>query len=111
MKTRSDIATYLKDNYPNDMDKILLADGFDNAFIGVENYEPKKALYDTNKCVDILMERDGMDEDEAIEFFEFNVAGAYVGEHTPMFVDPYHQSWLEYNEGDIDFYSDWSGEE
>jgi hypothetical protein len=27
-----------------------------------------------------------MDEDEAIEFYEFNVSGAYVGENTPIFV-------------------------
>ena len=110
MKTRSDIQAYLKYNYPDDMDKILLADGFDNAFIGVENYEPKKALYDTNKCLDILMQRDGMDEDEAIEFFEFNVAGAYVGKHTPEFVDPYHKDY-SFEHEDVNLYSDWSGEE
>jgi hypothetical protein len=83
------------------MDKILLADGFEDAFIGVKNYIPLKALYDIDKCINVLIERDGMDEDEALEFFEFNVAGAYVGKHTPQFV-----SWLEYNEGDVNFYSD-----
>ena len=111
MKTRPDIQDYLEHNYPNDMDKILLADGFEDAFMGVENYTPLKALYDACKCINILMERDGMDEGEALEFFEFNVAGAYVGKHTPEFVDPHHQSWLEYNEGDVNLYSDWAGEE
>jgi hypothetical protein len=28
-------------------------------------------------------------EEEAMEFFEFNVVGAWVGEHTPIFVDTY----------------------
>jgi hypothetical protein len=32
------------------------------------------------------MDRDGMDYDEAQEFFEFNVVGAYVGAHTPIYV-------------------------
>jgi hypothetical protein len=32
------------------------------------------------------MERDGMDEDEAEEYFEFNVTGAWVGHGTPVFV-------------------------
>ena len=30
--------------------------------------------------------RRGMSEEEAVDFFEFNVAGAYMGPNTPMFV-------------------------
>ena len=29
-----------------------------------------------------------MSYEEAVEFFEFNVTGAYVGEHTPAFLTP-----------------------
>jgi hypothetical protein len=43
-------------------------------------------IYDEDKCIQILMERDGMTDEEAIEFFEFNVVGAYVGEYTPVYV-------------------------
>jgi hypothetical protein len=43
-------------------------------------------IYDEDKCIQILMERDGMTDEEAIEFFEFNVVGAYVGDHTPIYV-------------------------
>jgi hypothetical protein len=32
------------------------------------------------------MERDNMDSDEAREFIEFNVEGAYVGVETPIYV-------------------------
>ena len=111
MKTRSDIQDYLEHDYPNDMDKILLADGFDDAFIGVDNGSRyRKALYDAYKVINILMERDGMDEDEAIEFFEFNVAGAYVGKHTPEFVDPHHKDY-SFEHEDVNLYSDLSGEE
>jgi len=44
------------------------------------------AAYDFNKCVEILMERDGMEREEAIDFINFNVVGAYVGLNTPVFI-------------------------
>jgi hypothetical protein len=68
-------------------DEILLADGFDDAFIGVGNRytEPPIAVYDMGKVIDILA-RD-MSVDDAIEYFEYNVAGSWVGKQTPIFVD------------------------
>mgnify|MGYP003152277520 FL=1 len=65
----------------------LVADGFDSALIGfVEGCgRTTVALYDRNKCIDILINRDGMDYEEAVEFFDFNVVGAYVGDNTPLF--------------------------
>ena len=86
--TKELINTYVEEHYPDD--EILLADGFEDAFIGIaeSNGSRPKALYNEDKCVDILIERDGMDYEEAIEFFQFNVAGAYVGEYTPAFVAP-----------------------
>ena len=67
----------------------LVADGFSSAYIGHASPQfnaPPLAVYDFNKCVKILMERDEMDYAEALEFFEFNVLGAYMGEGTPMFL-------------------------
>ena len=64
----------------------LLADGFDNAIIGISSGFNPIAVYDYGKCVEILMERDQMSSEDAIEFMNFNVTGAYVGEKTPMFV-------------------------
>ena len=34
------------------------------------------------------MDRDGMSEEEACEFFTFNIEGAWVGPMTPVFVPP-----------------------
>jgi hypothetical protein len=69
------------------MSEELYADGFDDAIIGIGRQSNKTiVVYDESKCLDILIERDGMTEEEAIEFFEFNVIRAYVGEHTPIFV-------------------------
>jgi hypothetical protein len=44
---------------------------------------PPRAVYSYDKCVEVL-ERD-MDYEDAVEYMEFNVTGAYVGEQTPVF--------------------------
>lgn len=65
----------------------MIAEGFEEAFIGIgQQYNRYFAIYDRDACIKILMERDGMDEDEAEEYFEFNVTGAWVGHGTPVFV-------------------------
>jgi|TARA_R110002110_G_scaffold48679_1_gene144963 hypothetical protein len=63
-------------------EEIVLADGFDKAIIGVSNND-MRVIYSKSLCIDILMSQ-GMDEDEALEYFEYNVSGAYVGEKTPI---------------------------
>ncbi len=64
----------------------LLADGFDEALIGVaQQFKNSVALYDTNKCIAILVDRDGMTEEEAIEYIDYNILGAYMGENAPIF--------------------------
>ena len=60
----------------------LLADGFDEAIIGV--YEDK-VVYSNSKCIEILMK--DMTEEEAVKYFDFNVLGTYIGEQTPIFVE------------------------
>jgi len=42
-------------------------------------------LYNQDHCIEILMDRDAMSYEEAVEYFEYNVIGAYMGEKTPMF--------------------------
>ena len=88
------ITDYIGENYPDYMDKILLADGFEDAFVGVvESFgSAPKACYNIDTCVDILMEgervldNEVMTYDEAVEYLEFNLTQAYVGEHTPAFI-------------------------
>jgi len=67
--------------------EFLYADGFDDAIIGVELYtgEPK-LVYSVKKCIEILKRQD-MTDDEAIEYFEFNITGSYVGEQTPLWIE------------------------
>jgi hypothetical protein len=63
--------------------EFLSADGFEDAIIGISG---EKIVYSITKCIDILMTRDGMNYEEAEEYFVFNVEGAYVGEKTPIWV-------------------------
>lgn len=68
---------------------ILLADGFDEAFVAV-TYTVNSvfcAVYDYDKCISILCGNGGMEYYEAREYFEFNVLGAYVGVQTPLFIE------------------------
>ena len=93
---RSKITDFIELGYSDYSNKILLADGFDEAFIGVgENSEGNPvAVYSIEKCLDILEEQFKKEEDpigDAIDFFEFNVKGSYVGEFTPMFVNTLSQ--------------------
>jgi hypothetical protein len=60
----------------------MKADGFDEAIIGVDEKD-MRLIYSVSKCIDIL-KKDGMNYDEAIEFFDFNISGSYVGEKTPI---------------------------
>jgi hypothetical protein len=69
-------------------DGVLLADGFEDALLGIgRQFNLDIAVYDYDKCVEILMARDGMEYEEAVEFMEFNVVGAYVGKTTPVFLE------------------------
>jgi hypothetical protein len=65
----------------------LYADGFEDALIGVGyQFNTQLAVYDWDKCVSILTQRDKMSHEEAVEWMDFNVTGAWVGKHTPVFI-------------------------
>lgn len=63
-------------------EEFLRADGFDDAIIGVDE-GTMRLIYSTKKCIDILIQ-DDMTEEDALEYFSYNVSGAYVGEKTPI---------------------------
>ncbi len=65
----------------------LFADGFDEAILGLcTTFTITIICYDRDACLKILMDRDMMSEDDAEEFFAFNVEGAGMGEGTPCFL-------------------------
>ena len=64
---------------------ILLADGLDDAFLGITRDDPPRAVYSYERVIDVLVEQ-GMTTAEADEYYEYNIAGAYMGEQTPLFI-------------------------
>lgn len=67
-------------------EECLTADGFDDALVGCTYGANVVAVYDINKMVEILME-EGTDYEDAVEFLDYNVVGAYLGEKTPLYVN------------------------
>lgn len=66
--------------------EVLYADGLEKALIGSGyQFNTPLAVYSKKKVLDILEKE--MSAEEAIEFFEFNIQGAYVGPSTPVFLE------------------------
>lgn len=86
MKFLNSRGDMLKEYLAEINEEFLFADGFDDAIIGYgERCGLSVVLYDARICIEILMDRDGMTDEEAEEFFNYNVLGSYVGEMTPIF--------------------------
>jgi hypothetical protein len=74
----------LKEAIENANEMAMLVDGHDDALAGYDTQG--RAIYFVDAIIGTLMQRDGMTQDEATEFFDFNIAGAYVGEYTPIYM-------------------------
>ena len=76
-----------KDTETGIMDGLLTMDGYDDCIIGVVEAFGREDIvcYDKEKVFQKLM-ADGMDEEEAIDFFYYNQLGAWMGEGTPCFL-------------------------
>ena len=64
-------------------------DGYDDCIIGMGTRcgMTDVFIYDKHKMITKLVRRDDMTYDEALEFIDFNIAGAFIGEDTPILVD------------------------
>ena len=52
-------------------------------------------VYDKAKVIDILMERDEMSYEDALEFYSFNIEGAWAGRGTPIWLDRFEDyKWV-----------------
>jgi len=66
---------------------IHLPEGMDEAFLGIaRQFGIPFAVYDRNKCIEILMQ--DMDSfEEAEEYFNYNICSSYLGGGTPAFLN------------------------
>lgn len=74
----------MKERLIEEFEDLLFADGFDDAIIGVD-VASQRVVYSVPIMMGILM-KDDMSEQDAIEYLEYNVFFAYVGEKTPIYV-------------------------
>ena len=83
----------------------LYADGFDDAILGFSHEwtDTPKVVYSKLKMVEVCEEQ-GMSVEEALEYLEYNVWGAYVGDGTPIYADDLSGTKLEDVEYTLDLY-------
>ena len=76
----------ISEDYPDLL--VMEPDYLDEAIIGVVRRIGLEAVcYNTDKVIELLMEHDKMSYEDALEYFEYNMIGAWVGEHTPVFLE------------------------
>tara|TARA_R110000822_G_scaffold47155_4_gene125272 strand:+ start:5678 stop:5917 length:240 start_codon:yes stop_codon:yes gene_type:complete len=63
-------------------DDLLIIDGFDEAIIGIET-NSARVIYSVTKCIEILKQE--MSLEDALDYFHFNIEGAYLGDKTPIY--------------------------
>jgi len=70
----------------------LFMDGLDDAILGIGNQysKPPVVVYDEGRILNVLMDEQGMSHDEAWEWYSFNIAGAWIGENTPIIMAGLH---------------------
>ena len=69
--------------------ELVTYDGFDDAIIGVGTINQNlRVVYDEPLVIEMLQDQLGLEYLEAVEYFEFNISGMYVGENTPLFFTP-----------------------
>jgi hypothetical protein len=71
----------------NEYDDFLKMDGYDDCLVGVvERFrQDSYFIYDKQLVLEKL-QKNGMTYEEALEYYEYNQLGAYVGERTPAFL-------------------------
>jgi len=64
----------------------LLADGLEDALIGISDGPNPVAIYDSELCIKVFMTQDKMSEEDAMEYFYYNTVGCFMGDKTPIFI-------------------------
>ena len=87
MKDRAEIV----DEYFEEMGmSVIKADGFDDCILGWAECAGKEIslVYNRDKVLETLCKDHNMDISDAAEYYEYNIAGAYVGPGSPIFYSP-----------------------
>lgn len=83
LKTENDVRELIEDYEFEDV-IIFSNPDYASAFVGIS--EDNRAIYDYDKMVKFLMDKDGITDIEAVEFIDYNTIRAlpYFGENAPI---------------------------
>jgi hypothetical protein len=94
----------LINKYPEE--EFLYPTGFEKAVVGAQvdenGIEPTRVILSIRETLSTLMLEHDMPYTEALEYFEYNIIGAYVGVHTPLWQD----DEFEMDNSIIDYFND-----
>ena len=66
----------------------LLMDGLEDACVGVaRQFNSYWPIYSLEKILQLLVARDGLNREEALEHYEFNIVGGWHGAQTPFILE------------------------
>jgi len=69
------------------IDNVLYMVGYDDCIAGHSERDGiTLAVYSISKLIEAHI-KEGMSQEEAIEFIEYNQSGSYMGKGTPLFLD------------------------
>lgn len=83
--TKRQVVDELADDYDH---PLVVLDGLDEALIGLATVpgQPIRLAYDVGQIIEIVMSW-GCTQEEAEEYYSFNIECLYIGEGTPVLVD------------------------
>tara|TARA_E500000331_G_C16920189_1_gene567399 strand:+ start:283 stop:549 length:267 start_codon:yes stop_codon:yes gene_type:complete len=80
--TSKDLLLQMEEKNP----EALYPTGFEDAITEIV-YKDGNPVFkiSTQACIGVLQKRDGMSFEDAVEFFEYNIHGSYMGRHNPVY--------------------------
>jgi hypothetical protein len=88
---------FIENEYP-ELGEVMIPLGLSSAFIGICTTERERPclVYDASRIIEVLMQRDEMTRDEAIEFFEYNIESVKTSEgNHPLYIWGLPPFWMQ----------------
>ena len=77
-----------QEHFCEDMIRLEPREFFDPCIKGIVNRINLHVLcYDSNDIIIMLQDKMGMDHEEAIEHYQYNIEGSFMGENSPVFLN------------------------
>ena len=76
-------ASITREELEADYENLCTADGLDEAIIGIDRHS-QRVIYSVREVINILMTRDEMSMEDALDYYGYNIEGSWVGDQTPI---------------------------